>query len=511
MTKTILFLKAKTGMDDPSPPLAFGILSQIAQEKGYKVQVENLNAPYTKKTNQDIVNWIKKHNPDIIGVHIFTNYARHSYKLIEQIKPYSKLIIVGGPHPTGCPDETLNKGADIAVIGEAEISFKKLLKALEEKKDLSTVKGIAFKKNGKVIQTEPEEMVRDLDQISDMNRWIHRKSDYMSVPEEINNFAQFLSTRGCPGRCTYCFTLFNKCFRFMSAQRVFDEIKELHTKHGITHVTFIDDAFSANKKRLTEFCDLLITSKMPITWACSTRVDFLTRENIYKMKEAGCQLISLGIESALRNTLLNTRKTTNPSQYRQQAENILKWGKEAELRIAVNILTGFPWETAEDMKKMQRYVNKIKHNVTQGFYGGILQPQPATEIYNQYAKQYGFEEWWLKKDPLFKSEYHPFFMAYYHQYWDHLHNNFFKISKKHFKELDKLYRTMGRWNLYVFTKRTFKNPLVVEIMFRGVLYTSMVSMLLFNISPKLEKVLMGNLAKLGYRFRYKGNKKTKDK
>ena len=508
MGKKILFLKARTGMDDPSPPMSFSFLGRIAKEEGFEVLVENLNAQYNNKTEKDIIELIKKEKPEIVGVHIFTNAARFSYKLIESIRPFCKLIVVGGPHPTICPEETLEKGADIAVIGEAEISFRKLLKTLSSKKSLRNVKGIVFKNSGKIVNTGHEEVIFDLDKIPMPDKSVHRKSDYIKIKEEIDNFGQILSTRGCPGRCTYCFSLFNKRYRIVSAKRVFEEILHLRKTYGITFINFIDDAFTINKQRLIDLCDLLINKKVNIGWSCATRIDFLDKELIVKMGEAGCKMINFGIESALPKTLIKMKKTANPKWYIEHSDNLLKWCAEENIRVAVNILTGFPWETAEDMKEMQRYINRIKNYVTSGFYGGILQPQPATEMYEKYAKEYGFEKWWLHRKPLFKDDYRPFFMAYYHPYWDHLQNNFFNFERDKFREIDKLYKLMGKWNLYIFTKRRFKNPISVLIVYYGTFILSKLSNLLYEISPDIEKRLMERIKKFSYRFKFrKGNKK----
>ena len=160
------------------------------------------------------------------------------------------------------------------------------------------------------------------------------------------------------------------------------------------------------------------------------------------------------------------------------------------------------------MKEMQKYINKIKNYVTSGFYGGILQPQPATEMYDTYAKEYGFEKWWLYRKPLFKDDYRPFFMAYYHPYWDHLQNNFFNFEKDKFREIDRLYKLMGKWNLYIFAKRRFKNPISVLIVYRIAFILSKLSNFLYEISPNLEKKLMERIKKFSYRFKFrKGNKK----
>ncbi len=509
MEKKILFLKARTGMDDPSPPMSFSFLGRIAKEEGFKVLVENLNAQYNQKTHKDIIELIKKENPDIVGVHMFTNASRDSYRLIEDIRPVCRLIIAGGPHPTARPEEVLERGVDIAFMGEAEISFRNFLKTFLKNKNFSKVKGIAYKENGKVIITKPESIVEDLDEIPMPEKEVHRISDYARIKDEINNLGQILSTRGCPGRCAYCFSLFSKCYRCVSAKNVFKEINVLHDKYGINYINFIDDAFTINKKRLYELCDLLKSSNLKIGWSCCTRVDFLDQEMIKKMKEAGCDMITFGIESALSSTLKKVKKTANPKWYIQHADDLLNWGYDEGIRVGVNILTGFPWETAEDMKKMQRYINHIKKKVTQGFYGGILQPQPGTDIYNEYAKKYGFEDWWLYKKPLFKDDYRPFFMAYYNPYWDHLHNNFFKFDKKKFKEIDKLYKLMGKWNLYIITKRRFKNALVVNTMYISIFLLSKISVLLFDISPDLEKKLMEGLKKFSYRFKFRKGTENK--
>lgn len=507
MDKKILFLKPRTGMDDPSPPMGLSFLSGIAKEKGFKVLVENLNAQYNTKTNQDIVDLIKREKPAIVGVHIFTNAARYSYELIKDIKSVSDFIIAGGPHATACPEEVLEKGADVAFIGEAEISFENFLNAFLLGKNLKGVNGIVYKENGKIIKNKSEGVVFNLDELPFPDKDTHRVSDYVHVDEEINNFGQILSTRGCPGRCTYCFSLFEKCFRVMSAEKVFKEIKYLNEKFGIKVINFIDDAFTVNNKRLYELCDLLKDSK--IEWTCGTRVDFLDKDMIAKMKEGGCKMIILGIESSVPQTLMGMNKVlgingvTSPELYTEQADNILKWCEELDVRVGANILCGFPWESVEDMKQMQEYINRIKGRITQGFYGGILQPQPGTEMYDKYAKEYEFEKWWLYKNQLFKDDYRPFFMTYYHQYWDHLHNNFFKFNDEYFEEIDKLYRIMGDWNLFIFARRRFKNSLVAYFVYKNVLMLSKVSEYLYHLSPTLERKLMEGVKKFSYRFKFR--------
>lgn len=501
--KKILFLRASSGWKDPSPPMAFSYLGKIAKDDGFKVFVENLNAQYANKTIKDIIELIKKEKPSVVGISIFTNYVKDSYDLIKKIKPYCSIIIAGGPHVTIHPEEVLEKGVDVAVLGEAEASFAQLLKALVSKKSLQGVRGIAYKDNDKIIKTEPALPV-DIDGLPIPDKEVHRKSDYIKIKEEINNFGGILSSRGCPGRCTYCYhSLFGRGFRYRSAKNVFKEVLYLYKKYGITHINFIDDAFTINRKRLLELCNILIKAKLPVEWVCATRIDFLDKEIIFKMKKAGCVMISLGVESCIPSTLVKIKKTTNPDWYIKHSEDILKWCYVAGIRVGVNILTGFPWDTAEDIKKIKDYVKSIRKYVTQDFCGGILQPMPNTEIYEQYAKEYGFEKWWLYKKPVFKESYHPFFMLYYHPFWEQLQNNFFNLDKKVFREIGKLYKTMGRWNLKIIVKRRFSNPLVRLVFYSGLVALSKFSLFLYGISPKFERLLMEPLQTFSYKFKYK--------
>lgn len=502
--KKILFLKARTGMDDPSPPMAFSYLGAIAKQKGFKVIVENLNAQYNLLKNEDIIKLIQKEKPVIVGVHIFTNCAKESYNLIKEIKPFCELIIVGGPHPTVCPEETIENGADIAFVGEAEKSFQQFLDFFLSKNSLEKIKGIVFKKGGKIIKTKQAEIINNLDEIPLPDKEVHKKSDYIKIKKEINNFGQILSTRGCPGRCTYCFSLFSKCYRYKSAKKVYEEILSLNKDYGITIINFIDDAFTINKQRMLEICELLICKKIPIEWTCATRIDFLDEEMIIKMKLAGCTMINFGIESFLPKTLLKMKKTGNPQWYTDHASKLLICCYKNGIRVGVNILTGFPWETAEDMKKMQKHIDRIKPYVTSGFYGGILQPQPGTEMYEKYSKEYGFEKWWLNKRSIFEeNSYRPFFTTYYHPYWDHLENNFFNFNKDVFREIDVLYRQMGKWNLHILARRRFKNKLLIHLVYRIVFMLSIFSLLLYGFSPKLERFLMGKIKKFSYRFKFR--------
>ncbi len=510
--RKILFLRASTGWKDPSPPLAFSYLGAIAKQEGFEVFVENLNAIYNKTTVEEVIELIKREQP-IVGINVYTNYVLETYELIKKIRKYCKTIIAGGPHVTGYAEEVLEKGdADIAMYGEAEFSFAEVINAIYYEKDLHQVPGIVFKERdketGKIkfVRTKASQSY-DLDKLPFPDRSVHRKENYIKVKEDINNFGGILTSRGCPGKCTFCYqSMFGHDFRYRSPENIFKEIKHLYEDYGITHINFIDDVFTINKTRLMNLCDILIKEKLPIEWVCATRIDSLSKDMIDKMGEAGCVMISFGVESCIPETLLKIKKTTNPSWYTKQVENLLKWCNDAGIRVGVNILTGYPWDNANNIRIMQEYVKKISPYVTQNFCGGVLQPMPDTEIYYDYVKDYDFKDWWLyegDKKPIFDEDYHPFFMLHYHPFWEQLNNNWFNLDKEVFNEIDKLYKIMGKWNMWMTVKRRFKNPIKRYFIYRSLYGMSKLSLFLFKVSPKLEELMAKPLMEINYKFKHK--------
>jgi len=507
---SILFLRAGSGWKDPSPPLAFSYLGAIAKQEGFKVYVENLNAIYNKTTEAEVIELIKRENP-IVGIAVSTNYALDTYKLISKIRKYCDTIIVGGPHVTGYAEEILNRGADIAIYGEAEFSFAEVINGVASGKDLNQVPGIVFKEVNKetgevkFVRTLPSDSY-DLDLLPFPDRGVHRREDYVKAKADINNFGGILSSRGCPGKCTFCYqSMFGHDFRYRSAGNIYTEMKHLYEDYGITHINFIDDVFTTNRRRLLELCNILIKEKLPIEWVCATRVDYLTKDLIDKMSEAGCVMISLGVESNIPETLLKIKKTKNPEWYSKQVDNLLRWCYDADIRVGVNILTGFPWDTAENIRKLQEYVKEISPYVTQNFCGGILQPMPDTEIYHDYVKEYDFEDWWLyegEKKQLFDEDYHPFFMLHYLPFWEQLNNNWFNLDQEVFDEIDKLYKIMGRWNMWNTVKRRIKNPFKRYFIYSSLYSLSVMSMFLHSVSPKLEETMAKPLVELSFKFKH---------
>lgn len=105
------------------------------------------------------------------------------------------ILIAGGPHPTGDWRGTLDVGFDVAVVGEGEKSFPKLLASLYAGADLEHTRGLAYRSGSEIRFTGRSERVEDLD-------------DYPPFAERFGLFSSIEITRGCRWACRFCQTTF---------------------------------------------------------------------------------------------------------------------------------------------------------------------------------------------------------------------------------------------------------------------------------------------------------------
>ena len=97
-----------------------------------------------------------------------------------------------------------------------------------------------------------------------------------------------ITSRGCPGACTFCFSgMFGSKVRFMSPGKILEQVLAVQSRYGIREISFYDDTFTANRKRVEELCRLLISRKVDIAWSCFARVDTVEPGILALMKRRG--------------------------------------------------------------------------------------------------------------------------------------------------------------------------------------------------------------------------------
>jgi len=298
------------------------------------------------------------------------------------------MTIVGGPHITAVPVETLRRfpEIDIGIIGEGKITIVDLLNKIEKKNDLKKVKGIVYRKGKKIIITEKREFIKNLDELPppafdllpDFKKYY--KPPAWSLHEKMS--ALLITSRGCSSQCTFCDrAVFGNVCRTHSAKYVMRIIRKLYYKYGVRHLRLNEDNLLLFRNKLKGICNAIIKEKLKLSWSCFARADCVDLEILRLMKRAGCWQISYGIETGEQKILDVEKKRATL----EQIERAVKLTKKIGIRVVGFNMIGHPLETIKSMKKT---IDSNKQIKVDDFKAEFLTPFPGTELYYT-AEKYG--------------------------------------------------------------------------------------------------------------------------
>ncbi|MBU4284420.1 MAG: B12-binding domain-containing radical SAM protein [Nanoarchaeota archaeon] len=372
------------GIDNSYP---IGLLLISSQLKNYSdklgLEVRFIDANFYHKNPWNIANEVQS---DYIGLNAtFPNVdiAKLTAKLIKEANPNSK-IILGGPAATLAPEYLLNNSSiDYIVMGEGEQTIVELINALNFSKDISTIKGIAYKSLDELIIT-PKRNPMNLNETPLI--------DILEIPEEIRKYSReiyLITSRGCSNYCNFCSTptiwgAGIKNLRVQSNDQLFKELKN-YKDNGFEFdiVHFLDDSFTENWDRINNFINRWNKSygKKGISWRCLSRVNAINNKyKIKKMVESGCKSVSVGVESASPRILRDIGKGLKI----REVDNFLDITSQYGLKTKGFIMLGFPEETEGEAISTINYMVNSKFDEI-GI--NIVMAYPRTRLYNQVHKK----------------------------------------------------------------------------------------------------------------------------
>ena len=275
------------------PPLGLCYISAYLKMKGFHdVKGVDLNID----SIEDLKRSLTDDENNIVGIYCATKSFDESIAIAKIAKKNGSKVIMGGPHPTLCPEEILqNENVDFVVIGEGEISFYELVTALYENKSFEEIEGIGYKTNqGDLVVKDNNKFVKDLDSLPFPDRELFDPHKYPSVAMTV------MANRGCPYACKNCkpaLDLICGKYRIRSVENMLTEIKDVIIgKYHYNSLHFVDNDLTVHKKWITEFCNKIIEEKLEFTWGCQGGTKTLNKELMTLMKNAGCTNIGIGIE-----------------------------------------------------------------------------------------------------------------------------------------------------------------------------------------------------------------------
>ena len=348
----------------------YGILFLAAVLERNKYDVEIYDNNVDDRNPEDFVSF----KPDLIGFSVLTGKsigdAMNQSIAFKNILPRAK-IVWGGVHPSLLPEQTIIEPyIDYVVVGEGEYTLLELVQHLEDANNikLKDIKGLLYKENNRILRNEPRPFIKNLDELPDPAWHLIDVKKYSDIT--LN------TSRGCPFRCTFCYNRpFNKGRRSdFSPERIVSQIEHLQQKYGATSVKFYEDNFTINRKRLREFCKLVISRKLKIEWNCESRID-LDEKDIALMARSGCTWVGLGVESGSPRVLAFLRKDIKLEDVEKTCRLLAKH----KIGPGIYLMAGLPTETVEDFTMTLQLLKKLHF---QSYEYMIYRPYPGTVLYD---------------------------------------------------------------------------------------------------------------------------------
>lgn len=365
----------------------FGIISMAGYLKDIESTVLIANLEKNLKSRLEDI------KPDLIGISVLTTEHTWLIEISRQIKSnFPDIpIIVGGIHAILYPKAILQiPDIDYVCTGEGELTITNLCESIKKGAvDVRNIKGIGYH-NGNDITINTGESL--LDNLS--NHFDDREIYYNQYPFFRNDeLKQFIASRGCPYKCTFCFNeqlmdvykSKGKYVRMKEPEHFIREIQVVKESAVMKSIFFADDLFTMNKPWLRRFLPLY-KEKINIPYMCTTRANLMDEEVACLLKDSGCHTVSFGIETGnekIRKEILQKQITDKEII---SCGNILK---KNGIRIQTSNMFCLPGETLDDAFDTVRINIKINADFT---YSTIFMPFPETNI-----AKYCIENGYLQK------------------------------------------------------------------------------------------------------------------
>lgn len=364
-------------------PLGLLYLSSVLRRAGHEVRL-------SIASEQDPVFFARQWQPDIVGYSVYTGSQTYYRDLNLRIKQEVEVLsIFGGPHPTYFPEFVEEPGVDGICIGEGEGAILDLVEALENGHSLAGIGNWWFQQDGHVDRSPIRPAEGDLDALPFPDRELLFEADEFTRQSGIKHF---ITSRGCPYDCTYCFNHAlaeiyrgkSNRLRQMSVGKVIEEVRWVQERYPMQFVVFLDDLFIVYEDWLRELAERF-PREVGLPFFCNVRANLITPEKVALLKQAGCASVGMGLEtgnSMLRNELLK-RKLSDERIV--EASHLIR---QAGIQLLTTNMLGLPGGTLENDFETLILNHACKPAYANAF---LYQPYPRTEL-GDYAREHHYVE-----------------------------------------------------------------------------------------------------------------------
>ena len=367
-------------------------------------------AGYLRKMNEDVlilfkpsraghlgkfVKQIMDLNPVLVGFGNLYPELKEIGIIIEMMNKSGREfpVVIGGQMVTPTPEFAVEiTGADFGVIGEGEIILHQLVVALREGSDPSAVKGLILRQGDTAISTGSGQFIKDLSNLPSIPYDLFPEEKWLPIGRWYAEFGpqphwrfkdrviNIHGGRGCPFKCNFCYH--HSKTRYREIPKMIAEATEVLERFNGNFLYFSDDLVLGSPKRARQLVDELKSMGKTVEFSISTRFDILSRIDdnlLYEMKEAGCRIMGLGIESGSDRILKIIGKNCTAETILRELERL----KNVGILPTVSIMVGQHTETREDVEKSISLMKEsVRSNPNIQYAFTIATPFPGSKLYD---------------------------------------------------------------------------------------------------------------------------------
>ena len=295
---------------------------------------------------------------DIVGIGTMGYAIFRGLEIAEEFRRRGKLVVMGG-YMASMVAKKVSNYVDSVVIGDAEISYPKMLRD--------------FERNGK-IQSLYENPIEKLEELPVPKYEI-------LIKKPIGNMLPVQAGRGCPHTCSFCCIacLYRGKYLFRPVDEVVRDILAVR-ELGYSHFYLLDDNIVSNPSYLEELCKKIEPLKMKWATQCSLHIA-KNPKLLESVRRAGATMISFGVESITQEGLNKLGKSWLRVE---EHEKLISTITKAGIMVSAEMMIGTDSDTEESIRATNEFIRKTKIPIPR-FY--ILTPPPGSAMFDQYKSE----------------------------------------------------------------------------------------------------------------------------
>ena len=331
-----------------------------------------------KAAGHDVVVYCPQHSPivwddvldaDLVGISSTTSTAPAAYEMAGRLRAHGVPTVIGGSHVTFLADEALEH-ADYVGRGEGgDALMLELIDALEGRRELDTISGLSFTRDGDAVHNPARDRCENLDTLPVPDLTL------IAGAANMRSTTPIMTSWGCPFACNFCSVtaMFGRGYRYRSPENVMAEIEAKQPRS----IFFYDDNFAADRRRLKALLRLMIASGRKIPWSAQVRTDVVKDPELLDlMRSSGCERLALGLESVNQATLDAYEKSQSLEDIAQAIDTLHEYGIKSHGMFVL----GADTDSCDTIRDTARFARE--HDIDTLMLN-ILTPLPGTRQFEE--------------------------------------------------------------------------------------------------------------------------------